>query len=492
MAALFDKGKGTTLGAGKIMPPGSLLDEILLGTLVRYRRSVASGYSPVGLDELSSVFAAAGKGEVFLSEKLDGELWFLVVRGKETFLANSRGRVIHGKLPFLTEAQGLAKKTGEQLAVFAGEFYATSAAGKDRPRVADLAAAVAAGKDKADRLRFAIFDIVELHTQDEDLTTYGAKLEKLTALFSAGKHLTVAPTEQAEGTGSISDRYESVVMSGQAEGLVLRTDLGRIYKLKPEHTIDAVVIGFSESSAKGKEVRSISLALMRDDETYQLISGCGTLGDSKVRTALYKKLSALEVTGNFRQVTGDGALYRFVRPEVVVEVRVADIISLDSRDEPIRRLVLRYDGETGWVKGRLSAGASLNNPVLLRVRDDKQATAEEVRFSQVEECCWVAPEKAGSAFEALPASKLLDRQVYTKETKGQIAVRKLLLWQTNKEKVSSEYPAFVIHWTDFSPGRKEPLQHTVRPVATKKDAEHLAKEMIEANIKKGWEQVKPS
>jgi hypothetical protein len=50
----------------------------------------------------------------------------------------------------------------------------------------------------------------------------------------------------------------------------------------------------------------------------------------------------------------------------------------------------------------------------------------------------------------------------------------------------------VIHLTDFSPGRKEPLKHTVRPVATKKDAEHLAKEMIEANIKKGWEQVKPS
>ena len=191
-------------------------------------------------------------------------------------------------------------------------------------------------------------------------------------------------------------------------------------------------------------------------------------------------------------MTGDGALYRFVRPEVVVEVKVADIISLDSRDEVIRRLVLRYDGDAGWVKGRLSAGVSLNNPVLLRVRDDKQVTAEEVRFSQVEECCWVAPEKAGSAFEALPVSKLLDRQVYTKETKGQIAVRKLLLWQTNKEKVSTEYPAFVVHWTDYSPGRKEPLQHTVRPAATKKDAEHLAKGLIEANIKKGWEQVKPS
>ena len=165
MAKLFDKTKGSSLGSGKIMPPGSLLDQALLGTLARYRRSVASSYSPIGLDDLSSVFAAAGKGEVFLSEKLDGELWFLVLQDKEAFLANSRGRVIHGKLPFLTKAQGIAKKTGDQLAIFAGEFYATSAAGKDRPRAADLSAALAGGKGKVDHLYFAVFDIVELIAQ---------------------------------------------------------------------------------------------------------------------------------------------------------------------------------------------------------------------------------------------------------------------------------------------------------------------------------------
>jgi len=490
MAALFDKAKGSALGSGKVMPPGSLRDETLLGTLARYRRSVASGYSPVGLDELPTVFASAGKGEVFMSEKLDGELWFLVIQGKEACFANSRGRVIHGKLPLLSEAQYAGKTISSPMAIFAGELYATSTNGKDRPRAADLAAVLAGGKSKAARLRFAVFDIVELRTDDEDLTSYAAKLEKLTQLFGKGEQLTVAPTEKTDGTGTIKDRYERSVVSSEAEGLVLRTDLGRIYKLKPEHTIDAVVVGFSERAGKTKEVRSVSLALMRDEENFQLIGGCGTLGDSKTRAAMHKTLVEIEVTGNFRQVSGDGVLYRFVKPEVVVEVKVADIISLDSRDEAVRRLVLRYDGSTGWEKGRLTTGVSLNNPVLLRIRDDKQATAEEVPFSQVEERCWVALEEAGSGFEALPASKLLDRRVYTKENKGQVAVRKLLVWQTNKDKHSAEFPAFVVHWTDYSPGRKEPLQHTVRPAATKKDAEHLAKGLIEAKIKKGWGQVK--
>ena len=146
MAALFDKAKGNALGTGKVMPPGSLQDEALLGTLARYRRSVASSYSPVGSDELSTVFASAGKGEVFMSEKLDGELWFLVVQGKEICFANSRGRVIHGKLPLLSEAQDASKAISSSMAIFAGELYATSANGKDRPRVADLAAVLAGGK----------------------------------------------------------------------------------------------------------------------------------------------------------------------------------------------------------------------------------------------------------------------------------------------------------------------------------------------------------
>ena len=137
MAALFDKAKGNALGTGKVMPPGSLQDEALLGTLAGYRRSVASSYSPVGLDELSTVFASAGKGEVFMSEKLDGELWFLVIQGKEACFANSRGRVIHGKLPLLSEAQDASKAISSPMAIFAGELYATSANGKDRPRVAD-------------------------------------------------------------------------------------------------------------------------------------------------------------------------------------------------------------------------------------------------------------------------------------------------------------------------------------------------------------------
>jgi len=89
----------------------------------------------------------------------------------------------------------------------------------------------------------------------------------------------------------------------------------------------------------------------------------------------------------------------------------------------------------------------------------------------------------------LPASALLRREVWTKTTKGQLAVRKLLVWQTNKSQISNDYPAYVVHWTDFSSGRASPLDREVKLAPDEATAMQLAQELIEGNIKKGWEKV---
>ena len=51
-------------------------------------------------------------------------------------------------------------------------------------------------------------------------------------------------------------------------------------------------------------------------------------------------------------------------------------------------------------------------------------------------------------------SEVVQREVWTKESKAVVAVRKLLVWKTYKEKTNSLYPAYVIHWTDYSHGIK--------------------------------------
>ena len=145
-----------------------------------------------------------------------------------------------------------------------------------------------------------------------------------------------------------------------------------------------------------------------------------------------------------------------------------------------------------WNASGLMPGASLLHPVLVRLRDDKSVSTEEIRFSQILERCFVEKASTSDSGGDLPDSKLLRREVYIKEAKGKTAVRKLLVWKTNKEKVSEEHPGFVVHWTDYSPDRKDPIKRTVRLASSKKTATSIADKLIEDNVKKGWALAEPT
>jgi hypothetical protein len=126
---------------------------------------------------------------------------------------------------------------------------------------------------------------------------------------------------------------------------------------------------------------------------------------------------------------------------------------------------------------------------LQRLREDKAADDTGVRFAQLQDYLPAPSAATAASASALPPSKLVRREVWTKTTKGQLAVRKLLVWQTNKAEGSQRYPAYVVHWTDYSAGRAEPLDRDVRPAPDEATAQAIAQEFIDANIKKGWEKV---
>jgi hypothetical protein len=68
-------------------------------------------------------------------------------------------------------------------------------------------------------------------------------------------------------------------------------------------------------------------------------------------------------------------------------------------------------------------------------------------------------------------------------------IRKLVMWQTNKERETEDYPAFVTHFTDYSPNRKTPLEREIRVSSSREQMDDLWKELVDENITKGWVQV---
>ena len=174
---------------------------------------------------------------------------------------------------------------------------------------------------------------------------------------------------------------------------------------------------------------------------------------------------------------------------MVVEINVTDLQPETGDGNQVRTMALSFDQEVGWQALGPMPSASLLHPVMVRIREDKKSGPIDTRFTQILERCQIDQAEQSVETVDLPKSEVLRREVWIKENKGKTAVRKLVVWKTNKEQVDPGYPAFVIHWTDYSAGRGTPLDREVRTAPNPELMEEIAAKLIEDNIKKGWEKV---
>jgi hypothetical protein len=306
-------------------------------------------------------------------------------------------------------------------------------------------------------------------------------------LITTKENLIAIPSVTVKSTSDISSFYTEKVEKEKAEGIIVKSDDGRIFKVKPGIDLDVVVIGFTEREVENgsKEIRSLLTGLMKEDGTVIPIGATSNISESVSRVDLHKKLSSLVIPSQYRQSSTSGQLYQFCKPEVIIEIKAVDIQAEDSQARPIKQVALKLDDKIGWQVIGKSNAASLSNIFLVRIREDKPVDATSVRFAQIGDYLPVSAEISKIDVE----HKIIKREVWVKKTADKTDVRKLLVWKTNKEDLDPSYPAFVVHWTDYSSTRKAPLSREVRPLNDEKTALALAEEMITENIKKGWEKV---
>lgn len=353
-----------------------------------------------------------------------------------------------------------------------------------RGRVGDVGSALS-GEVAAGPLEFAAFDVVFSPTVNA-LSGYEDRLSFLREWLPEAGALRVVATQTADNHREIIDLYDSAVAQGGAEGLVVRAVDGRAYKIKPSLDIDAVIVAFSERRGDPGELeaRSVLVAVAHPDGGWVPFTAMGALGDSANRQLLYERLSPTITRSGYRYAS-DNVLYRFVEPLTVVEFRVLDVQSEDTRGVPVRDVRLSFDPDAGWrVAGQVQSVTALS-PTLQRIRDDKLPTLLDAGWSQLEP--YLADTGTADVHQA-GASEVLRRQVWVKRTSAKTDVRKLVVWKTNKEG-TGEFPAYVVHWTDYSSTRKAPLSREVRLAPSEEEAAAIAERMIEANVKKGWELV---
>ena len=268
----------------------------------------------------------------------------------------------------------------------------------------------------------------------------------------------------------------------------MRSDSAGIFKVKPRHTLDVVVIGFAEGvDDRVGMLHDLLLAMMRADGSFQLLGRVGGGFSDEQRKDFLSDLEDMVVESEYAEVNSDRVAYRMVEPRWIAEISCLDLVAETTRGATIDRMVLNWNHEgQRWETVRRLPLVSVISPQFVRLREDKQVNPLDIRIQQLTDIVPIPMADKTAKDLALPGSEILRRQVVTKTLKGKEMVRKLLMWKTNKETETPDYPAYVVHLTDFSPNRKDPLQREIRVSNSRDQINELWDELASKYFVGGW------
>lgn len=441
--------------------------------ITTYKSKIASRYIPVDASQIGLKIPECDC--YYTSIKHDGHLAFLSIKKGKAQLFNRNGDEL--KVTVITNDVTTLKDD----CIIAGELcvFQNNQSTSHREVKAALD-----NPDKVD-FRFGAFDVLEVNgtTCDWDVDMKANKLaewlNKSTTIFAVEQNKFVSRKDIIAFFKTANEQ--------KAEGVIVKSSNGITYKIKDVHHLDLVVLGYAESIGEKEGVlRELLLGIAIGENQYQLLTKCGGGFTDKEREELVKQLQPFAVHSDYTEVSGAKTAFVFVKPEVVVEISCLDLINENSNG-PIQKALLSYSKDHGFTMVGNQPTLSVISPNFIRVRTDKKVDEHDAGILQAYALC--EPLLSVSNQTANTPSEIISREVYIKEGKGGTAIRKFVALKTNKED-SGLYAPYVVLYSDFSAGRKTPLEQEISLCKSEKEAMSTIALLKEENIKKGWELAK--
>jgi len=397
------------------------------------------------------------------SRKLDGHFVVIQKQGDILRFNTKSGREIH--LPHI-------KITPSQ---FDGELLGELVVGDGKSSTnADVAAAIASGSTNLKIFLFAAKD-----------QSGALPISKFIELTIEGDNIQKVEWTRVTSRTEIRQAFDGVV-TDKGEGLVVVTETGFVYKLKPIQTVDLVVVGYSLNVGENTgTLRDLLLGVMGEENKITLVARTSAGINNTNGRDLLKLISTMHVKSNYTEVSSAKTAFVFIEPKLIAQCTCLDIQGGNASGN-ILKPVLNYSAQDGYLYSKDSESVAISSLVFQNLRTDKMPNAEHAGWNQLKPFLG-SPDDAAEIHENMPSTVEI-KEVYSKDSKNGLAVRKLVLLKTNKES-SGKFTSYINFYTDYSPGRKSPIETDIYLHQSLDEAKIKFLALKEENIKKGWEKV---
>ena len=446
-----------------------------------YKKYVASRYIAIESEGIAKKLAPFS--QYLMSVKYDGHYYALTYENETVTFINRSGKVAP-RIHLHDELEAHFKAKGIDSLFIAGELYCSS---QKRTHQFNVTTELSGA---GEALKFAAFDIVELNQESFREKTAFDRLDTLKTLIPAEGNFHLVEHKITDSIQEIQEYFKEVVEIGKQEGIVVKTEGFSIFKVKPKFTFDAVIVGFAQSDGDRSDLlRDFLLAFRKADGSYQIFAHLSHGFNDDQRRELLEEYKQKVVPSDYTEVARNRLGFQMVKPETVVEFSCIDVINQDSKGN-ILKMNLAYDDEKGYTANYQQPTISATIPVFMRFREDKQASIEDISFDQILDVVGF-DDISTEQYTKLAETQIIHREVYKKESRGSVMVKKFVLLKTNKEDLD-DFPGYVLHLTDFSSGRKDPLKKDVRVSDSETQINELLAAELASGIKAGWEKVEAS
>ena len=438
-----------------------------------YKNNVASKYDFLDASKLKQI----GDQKYFCSKKIDGQTFFLSVQEDTIQILNSSFQDYSSNLQhIINEVKNL--KIKEKI-IFVGELFDSS---KERERNGDVIVGLSS-KDQSSNLALALFDIAK---QENTSHSFSGKYEKIKKLFGDDYTKPIFALSQQELELSEIQKFFDDCLQNDSEGIILRND-ANITKVKKQESIDAVILGYT-LEVDQKTLRSVSFGSFKNNNEIIFIGSSGNFDSSINQSDLLSQLQKLNIECDYIQIASNGTAYQFVKPEIVISVDFYDTQIEKSDQQPIKKPIFSISNDSLRCIGKNQSMSFLASTISA-VRSDKEANKDQCGLSQLTRITGLDEDYFGLSLdlENLAKSEITKIQTFVKESKKGKAIRKFMLWKTNKEQ-TGVFPPYVFYYLDYSEGRKDPIKRDLNPFDDEKKALDFFNLAIEENVKKGWEE----